>query len=199
MKTMRLLTLAALVLTTATLSIAQAGDHPTKTEHPAKAEHPKSEHPNAAGDIVAAASGAGNLKTFATAIKAAGLVETLQGEGPFTVFAPTDDAFAQLPAAMLENLLKPENKEMLVAILTYHVLPGRVMSADVRTMKVQAVNGQELGIKVEKGNVMVGKAKVVKTDLAASNGVIHVVDAVLLPDVPMMNPAAAKPKDHPGH
>ena len=199
---MKFLALAALVVTTATLSIAQAGDHPTaehpKAEHP-KAEHPKAEHPNATGDIVAVASGAGNLKMFVTAIKAAGLVETLQGEGPFTVFAPTDDAFAKLPAAMLENLLKPENKEMLVAILTYHVVPGKVAAADVKTMMVKTVNGQELSIKVEKGIVTMDEARIIKADLAAGNGVIHAIDAVLLPAAPAMNPAAATPKDHPGH
>ncbi|MGV3754336.1 MAG: fasciclin domain-containing protein [Verrucomicrobiota bacterium] len=127
------------------------------------------------------ASGAGSFKTLVAAVKAAGLVETLQGKGPFTVFAPTDEAFAKLPAGTVESLLKPENKEKLVAILTYHVVPGKVMAADVKTMKAKTVNGKELSIQVEGGAVTVDAAKVVKTDVAASNGVIHVIDTVVLP------------------
>ena len=127
------------------------------------------------------ASGAGNFSTLVTAIKAAGLVETLQGPGPFTVFAPTDAAFAKLPQGTLEDLLKPENKAKLAGILTYHVVPGKVMAADVKTMKAETVNGQELDIKVADGHVTVNHAKVTKTDVAASNGVIHVIDSVLMP------------------
>jgi uncharacterized surface protein with fasciclin (FAS1) repeats len=115
------------------------------------------------------------------AVKAAGLVETLQGKGPFTVFAPTDEAFAKLPAGTVADLLKPENKDKLVAILTYHVVPGKVMAANVKTMMVQTVNGQDLSIKVDDGKVTVNNANVIKTDVAASNGVIHVIDTVLLP------------------
>jgi uncharacterized surface protein with fasciclin (FAS1) repeats len=100
------------------------------------------------GDIVAVASGAGKFNTLVAAVKAAGLVETLQGKGPFTVFAPTDEAFAKLPEGTVASLLKPENKEKLVAILTYHVVPGKVMAADVKTMKAKTVNGKELSIKV---------------------------------------------------
>ena len=133
-------------------------------------------------DIVAVASGAGNFKTLVAAIKAAGLVETLQGTGPFTVFAPTDKAFAKLPSGTVEDLLKPENKEKLVALLTYHVVPGKVMAADVKTMKVKTVNGQELDVQVIDGKVTVDKAKVTKTDIAASNGVIHVIDSVVMPN-----------------
>ena len=114
-------------------------------------------------------------------MKAAGLVETLQGTGPFTVFAPTDEAFAKLPKGTVEDLLKPENKAKLAAILTYHVVAGKVMAADVKTMKVKTVNGQELDIKVASGAVTVDNAKVVKTDVVASNGVIHVIDTVVLP------------------
>lgn len=132
-------------------------------------------------DIVAVASGAGSFNTLVAAVKAAGLVETLQGPGPFTVFAPTDEAFAKLPKGTVEDLLKPENKAKLVAILTYHVVPGKVMAADVKTMKVKTVNGQTLDIKVADGAVTVDEAKVVKTDVAASNGVIHVIDTVVLP------------------
>ena len=132
-------------------------------------------------DIVAVAAGAGSFNTLVAAVKAAGLVETLQGPGPFTVFAPTDEAFAKLPKGTVEDLLKPENKEKLVSILTYHVVPGKVMAADVKTMKAKTVNGKELDVKVKSGAVTVDNAKVVKTDVAASNGVIHVIDTVVLP------------------
>lgn len=135
-----------------------------------------------ANDIVAVASGNGSFNTLVAAVKAAGLVETLQGLGPFTVFAPTDEAFAKLPKGTVEDLLKPENKEKLVAILTYHVVPGKVMAADVKTMKAKTVNGQSLDVKVSDGIVTVDKAKVVKTDVPASNGVIHVIDTVVLPN-----------------
>lgn len=134
-----------------------------------------------ANDIVAVAAGAPNFKTLVAAVKAAGLVETLQGKGPFTVFAPTDEAFAKLPAGTLESLLKPENKEKLIAILTYHVVPGKVMAADVKTMAAKTVQGQSLNLKVSEAGVMVDNAKVVKTDIATSNGVIHVIDSVILP------------------
>ena len=133
------------------------------------------------GDIVAVASGAGKFNTLVAAVKAAGLVETLQGKGPFTVFAPTDEAFAKLPEGTVASLLKPENKAKLVSILTYHVVPGKVMAADVKTMKAKTVNGKELSIQVENGQVTVDGAKVVKADVAARNGVIHVIDAVILP------------------
>jgi uncharacterized surface protein with fasciclin (FAS1) repeats len=182
MNTGRIVTSAALLAATLTLNVAIAVD--------------KSAAPD---DIVAVASGAGNFKTLVTAIKAAGLVETLQGTGPFTVFAPTDEAFAKLPAGTVEDLLKPENKAKLVAILTYHVVPGKIMAADVKTMKAKTVNGQELSIKVEDGKVTVDNAGVVKTDVAAANGVIHVIDAVVLPPAPAKDPAKAKPKDHPAH
>jgi len=134
-----------------------------------------------ANDIVAVASGAPNFKTLVAAVKAAGLVETLQGKGPFTVFAPTDEAFAKLPAGTLESLLKPENKEKLIAILTYHVVPGKVMAADVKTMAAKTVQGQSLNLRVSDAGVTVDNAKVVKTDIATSNGVIHVIDSVILP------------------
>jgi uncharacterized surface protein with fasciclin (FAS1) repeats len=133
-------------------------------------------------DIVDTAVEAGSFKTLVAAIQAAGLVETLKGKGPFTVFAPTDEAFAKLPAGTLDNLLKPENKGKLKAILTYHVVPGKVMAKDVVNLKeAKTVNGQMLTITVKDGKVMVDKANVVKTDVAAGNGVIHVIDAVVLP------------------
>jgi uncharacterized surface protein with fasciclin (FAS1) repeats len=115
------------------------------------------------------------------AVKAAGLAETLSGKGPFTIFAPTNEAFAKLPAGTVESLLKPENKEKLVAILTYHVVAGKVMAADVKSGKVATVNGKEVTIEVKDGAVTVDSAKVVKTDLEGSNGVIHVIDSVILP------------------
>jgi uncharacterized surface protein with fasciclin (FAS1) repeats len=105
----------------------------------------------------------------------------LQGDGPFTVFAPTDEAFEALPKGTVENLLKPENKEKLGKVLAYHVLEGKVMAADVKTMKAKSANGAELNVKAEGGKVMINDAKVVKADVAASNGVIHVIDKVLLP------------------
>jgi uncharacterized surface protein with fasciclin (FAS1) repeats len=117
------------------------------------------------------------------AVQAAGLVETLKSEGPFTVFAPTDAAFAKLPAGTVENLLKPENKDKLVAILTYHVVPGKVMAADVvKLTEAKTVQGNSAKVKVEDGAVMIDGAKVVKTDIVCGNGVIHVIDTVILPE-----------------
>jgi len=135
-----------------------------------------------AQDIVDTAVAAGQFKTLAAALQAAGLVDTLKGKGPFTVFAPTDEAFAKLPAGTVENLLKPENKEKLAAILTYHVVPGNVMAAQVMKMSTaKTANGQSLSIHATGGAVMVNQATVIKADIACSNGVIHVVDSVLLP------------------
>jgi uncharacterized surface protein with fasciclin (FAS1) repeats len=135
----------------------------------------------AAKDLVAVASGAENFKTLVAAVKAAGLVETLQGQGPFTVFAPTDEAFAKLPAGTVEDLLKPENKDRLAAILKYHVVPGKVLAADVKTMEAKTAQGQNLKLKVSDAGVTVNNANVIKTDLLADNGVIHVIDRVILP------------------
>lgn len=136
----------------------------------------------AQADIVDTAVGAGSFKTLVAAVKAAGLVDVLKGEGPFTVFAPTDEAFAKLPAGTVESLLKPENKDKLVAILTYHVVPGKVMAADVvKLSDAKTVQGEPVAIKVEDGKVFVNQAQVVKTDIGTSNGVIHVIDAVILP------------------
>jgi uncharacterized surface protein with fasciclin (FAS1) repeats len=133
-------------------------------------------------DIVDTAVAAGSFKTLAKALTAAGLVDTLKGDGPFTVFAPTDEAFAKLPAGTLETLLKPENKAKLQRILTYHVVPGRVAASDVMAMKsAKAVSGDTIAVAAGSGGVKVGNAHVVKTDIAASNGVIHVIDAVMIP------------------
>jgi uncharacterized surface protein with fasciclin (FAS1) repeats len=136
-------------------------------------------------DIVDTAIKAGNFNTLAAAIEAGGLVETLKSDGPFTVFAPTDEAFAKLPEGTVENLLLPENKDRLVEILTYHVVPGQVKAAEVVNLKsAPTANGAELSIRVEDQTVFVNDARVVATDISASNGVIHVVDTVILPAGP---------------
>ncbi|MFM2077639.1 MAG: hypothetical protein RJA49_1529 [Actinomycetota bacterium] len=136
----------------------------------------------APGDIVAVASGNPDFSTLVAAVTAAGLVETLQGPGPFTVFAPTNDAFAALPAGLVDKLLLPENKDVLTKILTYHVVSGKVMAADVKPGDVPTVEGSNIAVTVEGGTVTLnGSAKVVATDVAASNGVIHVIDAVIVP------------------
>lgn len=149
------------------LSSAQAGSYGSK-----KAEK----------DLVAVAASAENFTTLVAAVKAADLVGVLQGEGPFTIFAPTDAAFAALPAGTVETLLKPENKDRLVAILTYHVVPAKVMAKDVAAGTVDTANGKKLKISIKGGTVMVQDSKVVSTDIMASNGVIHVIDKVLIPD-----------------
>jgi transforming growth factor-beta-induced protein len=139
-------------------------------------------------DIVDTAVAAGSFKTLAAALNAADLVDALKGQGPFTVFAPTDEAFAKLPKGTVETLLKPENKAQLTAILTYHVVPGNVMAADVEKLKgATSLNGQRVDIAAAAGGVKVDAANVVKTDIACKNGVIHVIDAVILPaskDIP---------------
>jgi uncharacterized surface protein with fasciclin (FAS1) repeats len=161
MKTMVTLTSLALIAVTAVVV-------------PARAQQTR--------DIVDTAVAAGSFTTLAKALMAADLVATLKGPGPFTVFAPTDEAFAKLPPGTLDNLLKPENKAMLRRVLTYHVVPGKVLAADVvKVSSAKAVSDDTLPIKVSGSTVMVDKARVVKTDIAASNGVIHVIDTVLLP------------------
>ncbi len=133
-------------------------------------------------DIVDTAVEAGSFKTLAAALKAADLIETLKGKGPFTVFAPTDEAFAKLPEGTVETLLKPENKAKLAAILTYHVVAGKVEAKDaVKLKSAKTVNGASFKITASDAGVMVDKAKVVKTDIQCSNGVIHVIDSVIMP------------------
>jgi len=133
-------------------------------------------------NIVETAVAAGQFNTLAAALKAAGLVETLQSDGPFTVFAPTDAAFAKLPAGTVETLLKPENKDQLVAILTYHVISGEYMASDVVGMDAATtVQGDDVSFSVSDDGAMVNDANIVKTDIAATNGVIHVIDSVILP------------------
>jgi len=135
----------------------------------------------AASSIVEIAVGNDNFSTLVAAVKAGGLVEALSGDGPFTVFAPTNDAFAKLPKETLESLLQPENKDKLAAILKYHVVAGKVMAADVSAGKVKTLNGAKAHISVKEGKVMIDKANIVKTDIVGSNGVIHVIDSVILP------------------
>ena len=133
-------------------------------------------------DIVDTAVAAGQFKTLAAALQAADLVDTLKGDGPFTVFAPTDAAFAKLPEGTVESLLKPENRDQLVAILTYHVVPGKVKAADVvKLSEAKTVNGQDVDITVADNGVQINNAKVIKVDIGASNGVIHVIDTVIIP------------------
>jgi uncharacterized surface protein with fasciclin (FAS1) repeats len=136
----------------------------------------------ASADIVETAAAAGHFETLAAALEAAGLTDTLKGDGPFTVFAPTDEAFAKLPEGTIESLLKSENRDQLVAILTYHVVPGKVTAAEVATLDETAtVNGADLTIDASGSRVKVNDAEVITADVAASNGVIHVIDTVLLP------------------
>ncbi|MBC7807062.1 MAG: fasciclin domain-containing protein [Akkermansiaceae bacterium] len=158
----------------------------------------------ATGTIVDVAMSDPQFSTLVAAIKAAGLVDTLKGPGPFTVFAPTNEAFAKLPAGALEDLLKPENKEKLVGILTYHVVPGKIKAADVMGMSNPSmpttVNGKQLNVKTT-APVMINSSNVIKTDIEASNGVIHVIDAVLMPDtaatgsssLPQADPSPSNP------
>jgi len=155
--------------------VSEPPSAPMTTETSEAAEAPK--------DIVDTAVAAGSFDTLVAAVQAADLVETLKGEGPFTVFAPTDEAFAKLPPGTLDDLLKPESKEKLTAILTYHVVAGKVMAADVVGLEsATTVNGADLSIAVEGDTVMVDGAKVVQTDIECSNGVIHVIDAVVVPE-----------------
>lgn len=158
--------LVGLVATLAVAIAAHAGHHEMEEQ----------------GDIVDVAVAAGDFATLAAALEAADLVSTLKGEGPYTVFAPTDEAFARLPAGTVEHLLKPENHDQLTAILTYHVVPGKVSAAEVVTLdSVRTVNGAEITIRTSDAGVNVDDARVIKTDVGASNGVIHVIDTVILP------------------
>ena len=163
----------------AALTLAACGSDDEASEDTV-AEDTVAEEVVADGDIVAVASGNPDFSTLVAALSAAGLVETLQGEGPFTVFAPTDAAFAALPEGLLEKLLLPENIAVLTAILTYHVVPGMVMSTDVTAGDVATVEGSTIAITTDMG-VMVNGANVVAVDVAAGNGVIHVIDAVIVP------------------
>jgi uncharacterized surface protein with fasciclin (FAS1) repeats len=180
MRTTRILYAAAFGAALTATPALMAGDC-SYTQKASSANCPVMATCTAGKDIVAVAAGADGFKTLVAALKAAGLVETLQGEGPFTVFAPTDEAFAKLPPGTVENLLKPENREKLVAILKYHVVPGRVLAADVKTMEARTAQGQSVKLAVSDTGVTVDNARVVKTDLLAQNGVIHVIDTVIMP------------------
>jgi uncharacterized surface protein with fasciclin (FAS1) repeats len=154
------------------------GEEPDTTTTEAEPEEPAED----LKDIVDTAIEADGFKTLVAAVQAAELVDTLKGEGPFTVFAPTDEAFAKLPEGTLDELLKPENRDQLTAILTYHVVPGKVMAADVVNLdSAVTVQGGEAAIAVDGANVKVNDANVTATDIECSNGVIHVIDAVILP------------------
>jgi len=178
MKAKKLFAVAAI----AAVALTACGSDDEATEDTAAevTEDTMAEETMEAGDIVAVASGNPDFSTLVAAIQAAGLVETLQGDGPFTVFAPTNAAFDALPEGLLEKLLLPENVAVLTAILTYHVVPGMVMSADVTAGDVATVEGSNIAITTD-GGVKVNEANVVSVDVAASNGVIHVIDAVILP------------------
>jgi len=170
--------LAGVALVALTLTgCAAAEETPAEEETSMVEESPAAE----AGNIIDVAVGAGSFNTLASALELAGLIPTLQSEGPFTVFAPTDEAFAQLPEGVLDALLLPENVEILTAILTYHVVSGTVMAADVTTGDVATVEGSTISIDTANGVVLNGTATVTSADVTASNGVIHVIDAVILP------------------
>ncbi len=174
----------AAALLTATVVPAFASHHGGMHGTPAanSSTPPTKESKMSTQDIVDTAVGAGQFNTLAAALTAAGLVDTLKGAGPFTVFAPTDDAFAALPAGTVEDLLKPENKAKLTAILTYHVVAGKVTSTDVvKLSEADTVSGTKLKIKTDGGNVKINDATVTKADIETSNGVIHVIDKVLIP------------------
>jgi uncharacterized surface protein with fasciclin (FAS1) repeats len=171
--------IAALSLVACSSSTDEAASEATSAASEAAASDMASS-PATAGTIVDIAAGADNLTTLVAAVTAADLVETLQGPGPFTVFAPTDEAFAALPAGLLDALLLPENKDTLAKILTYHVVPSAVMAADVTDGDVATVEGQSVTLSTADG-VTVNGAKVVQADVVADNGVVHVIDAVLLP------------------
>ena len=175
------LSLRSALVVSATLALFACGGEATQT--PAQDPTTAAAVGSAAkSDIIDTANSAGSFKTLLAAVKAAGLEDTLRGPGPFTVFAPTDEAFAKLPAGTVDGLLKPENKDKLKAILTYHVVSGRVGSEQAMKLKTaKTVNGKELALDASSGSLHVDKATVVKADIAASNGVIHVIDTVMLP------------------
>ncbi|NES76820.1 MULTISPECIES: fasciclin domain-containing protein [Okeania] len=178
----RAIAILGLVGTTAFFGLPAVANFSQKSSTQSVVNQPLQIADSNSKDIVATAAEAGQFNTLAAALKAAGLVEVLQGEGPFTVFAPTDKAFAALPAGTVEKLLLPENKDKLVKILTYHVVPGKVMSGDLESGMVKTVEGSKVNIDVSNSGVKVGKANVVKADVPASNGVIHVIDTVIVPE-----------------
>ena len=177
----RLVGLSAVLLVVPALASCQSPSEPAAETTPDAEEQVVTE-PEAAGDtIVDVAIANGSFETLVAAVQAAGLAETLSSEGPFTVFAPTDEAFAALPEGTVDTLLLPENQEVLTQILTYHVLSGEVPASDVTTGAVETVAGEEVELVADESGVTVGGATVVTPDVGASNGVIHVIDSVLLP------------------
>jgi transforming growth factor-beta-induced protein len=186
-KKMKRFSMFAMVLVVASLVMAACAPAATPTPEPPKPQPTAMPEPTATPepmmkDIVDTAVADGRFTTLVAAVGAAELVDTLKGEGPFTVFAPTDDAFAALPAGTVDELLKPENKQKLTDILLYHVVSGKVMAADVTALtSAPTVLGKDVAVKVDMGNVYINEAKVIITDIETSNGVIHVIDAVLLP------------------
>jgi transforming growth factor-beta-induced protein len=188
-KKMKRFSMFAMLLVVASLVMAACAPAATPTPEPPKPQPTAMPEPTATPepmlkDIVDTAVADGRFTTLVAAVKAAGLVDTLKGKGPFTVFAPTDDAFAKLPAGTIDELLKPENKQKLTDILLYHVVSGKVMAADVTKLtSATTMLGKDVAIKVDMGNVYINDAKVIITDIETSNGVIHVIDAVLLPPV----------------
>ena len=184
---LRLATGAALVAVAALALGACSSDSDSKDSSATTTMAPDTTMAPAAKNIVETAAGNPDFSTLVSAVQAAGLVETLSGPGPFTVFAPTNEAFAKLPAGTVENLLKPANKDQLTGVLTYHVVPGKVMAADVKPGKVKTVNGADITVSVEGGKVFLiggtpgNKVEVTTTDIETSNGVIHVINGVLLP------------------
>ncbi len=200
MKTTKFVALAVLLIMPGTFLAAQAHEHPNKAEHPSTTEHPNTaEHPSKEGGIIAVASESGEFKTFISAVQAAGLENKLLGKGPFTIFAPTDAAFAKLPDGMMDDLLQPANKAQLAGLLANHVVPGKIMTADIKTMKATNVSGQDLNIQVDGDVVTVNNCQVVQPDLVATNGVIHAIDTVIIPAPPLEKAASEAPKDHPAH
>lgn len=162
--------------------VANAQQCQNSVSHPVSNVSQTSAHAIEMQDIVDTAVGNEIFKTLVAAVKAADLVDVLKSEGPFTVFAPTNEAFAKLPKGTVESLLQPENKEKLVAILKYHVVSGKVLSGDVvKLSSAKTVQGQEIAIHVEDGTVMINNAKVIKADIGCTNGVVHVIDTVILP------------------
>jgi len=197
MKPLKSLCFAALLV--AFLIPAAAADHPTH-EHPKKKALIK-ERPALPLDdgILAKAASDGRFTKFIAAVKAAGLTEKLQGEGPFTIFAPTDEAFSKLEKGTLADLMQPANQARLAGLLGNHVVPGKLSAEAVKTMKATNVGGRDLELKVAEDHWRVDGAKVIGEELQAGNGVIHAIDTVLMPPAPVEHSEKAAPKDHPGH
>ncbi|MGC1395930.1 MAG: fasciclin domain-containing protein [Coleofasciculaceae cyanobacterium] len=180
-RTVSMMVLLSMVVSVTATACTNAEVNKTETTPVATPTTPVATQPTQAGTIVEIAVGNPDFSTLVKAVQAAGLAETLSGKGPFTLFAPTNEAFAALPQGTLENLLKPENRDALRKVLTYHVVSGDLMAKDLQSGKVATVEGSPVAVQVQQGSVKVNKANVVKADIDAKNGVIHVIDSVLLP------------------